>query len=114
MENYDTDQDTEMTLDEWNQMFDAETDFFFINWPSKGSKYFDECNIDDNDFLEGQEIADCYLLNCNRECTVSDTVSQSDIDIKNWCGCLYHTEQTVLDQWDTTDEAGNPNPDGKL
>jgi hypothetical protein len=54
-------------------MFDPDTDFFKIDWPSKSLIYYDECNADGSDFLEMQEIIDCYDLNCNRECTADNT-----------------------------------------
>ena len=71
--------DTEAPMDsglsraEFGNMFDPETDFFLIDWPSKAQIYFDECNNDGDDFLDLQEIEYCYDLNCDRECTADGT-----------------------------------------
>jgi hypothetical protein len=71
---FDTEEvDSGLSRAEFGNMFDPETDFFKIDWPSKSLIYFDECNVDGSDFLEMQEIIDCYDLNCNRECTADNT-----------------------------------------
>jgi hypothetical protein len=101
---YDTSipKDNSLTKQEFSEMFDAASDFFYINWPSKAQLYFEECDTDGNDFMEGNELTDCYTLNCDRECTVSNTVTDDDIRIKKWCGCRYNDYTVVMEQWDVS------------
>jgi hypothetical protein len=101
---YDTSipKDNSLTKEEFSEMFDAASDFFYINWPSKAQLYFEECDTDGNNFMEGDELTDCYTLNCDRECIVSNTVTDDDIRMKKWCGCRYNDYTVVMEQWDVS------------
>ena len=95
---FDTEEvDSSLSRAEFGNMFDPETDFFKIDWPSKSLIYFDECNLDGSDFLEMQEIIDCYDLNCNRECTADNTLTEDEIYMKNWCNCRFHDYNVILE-----------------
>jgi len=49
-------------------------------------------------------VITCLTLNCERGCTVSDTVTAADIADNRWCECLYHDPKVVLELQDANED----------
>ena len=39
--------------------------------------------------------ADCYTTNCDRDCTVSNTITAVDIENSKWCDCTYYDVSVI-------------------
>jgi hypothetical protein len=61
---------------------------------------FDECDTQSQGYLDANQVISCYNTNCDRECTVSNTLTAAEIANSTWCECVYHEPQVLLELYD--------------
>ena len=91
-------------MDEYTAMFDQYTDEWIADFPYSNDKAFDECDLNRDGEVDGDETDECYEKRCIQSCS---TQEDRDRRTDTWCECLNHSSDVVLEQFDA-------DSDGKL